>query len=339
MTRIILIISILSVFSAAFLLAALYWYSFVFEPVNFRLSRLDINIKRKENGTNPERKKLFTILHLSDFHLRNDRVGKKMKDFLTSLHKLEPDFILITGDLVEKNENFYLLDDVLAGFKASIGKYAVLGVHDYFNKSPREFLKNMVKRKKAYSRQNDVEKLISILENYGIKTLRNESRQIKINNPGRDGLLISIAGIEDPIIQKSDVLKTFNGSKAPRHEDRCAEYNELFQQKRIKEHILNEPGRIVICLTHTPDRKLFRELSCHGADLVFCGHTHGGQIRIPGIGAVISGCDLKARYASGLFYFKKFALYISRGLGEGRYSPFRFFCQPEATFLTVNLVE
>ena len=71
-----------------------------------------------------------------------------------------------------------------------------------------------------------------------------------------------------------------------------------------------------------------------GTDIIISGHTHGGQVRLPVIGAILSGCNIRTRYASGLFYFKQFVLYVNRGLGEGRYSQFRFFCQPEASLLT-----
>ena len=78
---------------------------------------------------------------------------------------------------------------------------------------------------------------------------------------------------------------------------------------------------------------LLVDLSDKNVDVVLCGHTHGGQIRLPGVGALISGCNIKTKYCSGLFYFNNFVLYTTKGLGEGRYSPFRFYCQPEATLI------
>lgn len=388
------IITIAAVLAATAVAALLYWYAFRFEPVNFVLSRIRINlaendlikngpkgknlkencfsnhvgfIQRNEGARKNSRGvKLFSVLHLSDFHLRKDRTGMKLVQFIESLKKLKPDFIFITGDLIEKDEHLPLLSDMLSGLKARIGMFAVLGVHDYFNKSPGEFLKNMLKRKKEYKKQNDVGRLIQKLSLEGIKVLRNESVILDSGSgPACPG--IQIAGIEDSIIRKADIEKTFqaDGNAA----DSFTKYNNQIEYKadlkagsknnvssfqagstdriiksRIaeamrlsgrKEHTLNCTGKIVICLTHTPDQELLTRLSSEGADIIFSGHTHGGQVRLPVIGALLSGCNIKTKYASGLFYFRKFVLYVSRGLGEGRYSPFRFYCQPEATLINV----
>ena len=85
-----------------------------------------------------------------------------------------------------------------------------------------------------------------------------------------------------------------------------------------------------IALVHTPDSYALVNLAMNGIDMVFAGHTHGGQVRMPGAGALISGCNLKTKYAAGLFYFKNFVLQVSKGLGEGRFSRFRIYCDPEA---------
>jgi len=114
-----------------------------------------------------------------------------------------------------------------------------------------------------------------------------------------------------------------------------ARYREVFEKNYTNIHSLNNENRILICLTHTPDMDLFVELADKDTDIIFCGHTHGGQVRLPLIGALLSGCNIKVRHCSGLFYFKKFILYTSRGLGEGRYSPFRFYCSPEASLIKI----
>jgi predicted MPP superfamily phosphohydrolase len=90
-----------------------------------------------------------------------------------------------------------------------------------------------------------------------------------------------------------------------------------------------------MALVHTPDNDSIISLSKRNIDIIFCGHTHGGQVRLPFIGAVISGCKLKTKFASGLFYFTNTVLYVTKGLGEGKYSPFRFYCQPEASLVNI----
>lgn len=361
----------------AVLCTLVYLYAFRFEPVNFKVSNIKINLKKNTAGTDdkdgiagnapyiigghksqsaysagstdntaaPD----FTILHLSDFHLRKDRKGEKLFEFVRSLSGCNPDFIFITGDLVEQDIYFDYLIKMLEGLNARTGKYAVFGVHDYYNKTPKEFMKNMVKRQKEYRQKNDVSGLISKLGGIGIKVLRNESASHVL---GPD-FSINITGLEDSIIDKTDIGKAFGQydkegpeevlNKAGNRPDETIRksYKEKTMGKNLlvpaeeDSHILNDSHKIEICLTHTPDKDLFRRLVENGVDIVLAGHTHGGQVRLPGIGAIIAGCNMKARYASGLFYFKKFVLYVSRGLGEGRYSPFRFYCPPEATVIRV----
>jgi predicted MPP superfamily phosphohydrolase len=350
------IIAACAVFAAA-LCALVYWYAFRFEPVNFKVSNIKINLKKNiytsggpllatgkssgtvDNAAAPD----FTILHLSDFHLRKDRKGEKLFEFVHSLSSCNPDFIFITGDLVEKDIYFDYLIKMLEGLDAREGKYAVFGVHDYYNKSPNEFMKNMVKRQKEYRLKNDVSSLISKLDGIGIKVLRNE----RVSHTLSPDFSINITGLEDSIIDKTDIDKAFgkygkeDGKKAiSRNEHNEKEVNKnLFVLDGKNVHNLNDNHKLEICLTHTPDMDLFGRLVENGVDIVLAGHTHGGQVRLPGIGAIISGSNIKAKYASGLFYFKKFVLYVSRGLGEGRYSPFRFYCPPEATVIKICLIE
>jgi predicted MPP superfamily phosphohydrolase len=384
----IIIISACAAIIAA-LLALVYWYAFRFEPVNFKVSNIEIKLMKNAgiikvdadlaNVANTALPSGFTILHLSDFHLRRDRNGEKLFSFIRSLSVYDPDFIFITGDLVEKDMYFDYLVEMLEGLNAKAGKYAVFGVHDYYNKTLKEFIKNMVRRKREYRVKNDVSSLIGKLNGIGIKVLRNE----RVSHTLKEGLDINITGLEDFIIGITDISKAFrksghidkitgtwsednynkeeekNRSKnnwqdityeyssnkentvlaEGKHDNESIKINkDLLVLDKVNIHKLNDNQKIEICLTHTPDMDLFGLLVENGVDIIFSGHTHGGQVRLPGIGAIISGCNIKARYASGLFYFKQFVLYVSRGLGEGRYSPFRFYCQPEATVIKVSFV-
>jgi predicted MPP superfamily phosphohydrolase len=347
-------IIIISVLAAAAVLAALtYWYAFIFEVSNFKLSEIEIFLKsqaEKSQADNTKNHPEFSVLHLSDFHLRKDAKGEKLFKFIQSLKSITPvpDFILITGDLVEKNENFPSLFKMLEGLNASYGKFAVFGVHDYFNKTPNEFLKNMIMGKKEYKRPNDVTGLVAKLNSIGIKVLKNENITFRLDKKAASiGQIknVEIIGVEDSIIKRTDVAKAFEGlSNMPKiiptvlsHSDIMGRnknrYKQTFKSCDSSLHTLNTEGTIRIVLTHTPDMDLLVDLSDKNVDVVLCGHTHGGQVRLPGAGALISGCNIKTKYCSGLFYFNNFVLYTTKGLGEGRYSPFRFYCQPEATLI------
>jgi uncharacterized protein len=90
-----------------------------------------------------------------------------------------------------------------------------------------------------------------------------------------------------------------------------------------------------IYLQHSPD--FLRETSKAGYDLYLAGHTHGGQVRIPGFGAVVTLSRFWKKYESGLFREGPTHLYVSRGLGlEGGWAPrIRLFCRPEVTVIDV----
>ncbi|MBU4294044.1 MAG: metallophosphoesterase, partial [Actinobacteria bacterium] len=213
----IIIISVLA--AAAALTALIYWYAFIFEVSNFKLSEIKIFLKSKAEKSQADNTKShpeFSVLHLSDFHLRKDAKGEKLFKFIQSLKSITPapDFILITGDLVEKNENFPFLFKMLEGLNASYGKLAVFGVHDYFNKTPNEFLKNMIKRKKEYKRPNDVTELVANLNSIGIKVLRNENITFRLDKKTtqiEQIKSVEIIGVEDSIIKRTDVVKAFAG--------------------------------------------------------------------------------------------------------------------------------
>jgi len=86
-------------------------------------------------------------------------------------------------------------------------------------------------------------------------------------------------------------------------------------------------------LVHSPD--VIEVAARAGADLVLAGHTHGGQIRLPLIGALHTGTELGRAYSAGLFEFPPARLYVGRGLGTS-YLPLRLFCPPEVTLIRLE---
>ena len=326
---------------SAVLLAVFLVYIYRFEPFNFGLTDIRINI-----GTGQARKKeekLLTILHLSDFHLRKTFKGKKLFDFIQTLNGREYDLILITGDMIENISNAGYLVRMLSPLKARYGKFAVYGVHDHYHKAFYEFAKNMFKRKRSYNAINDASELSRKLKAAGIDVLSNESRIFKI--PGKDIGNIEIIGLEEPVIEKLDINKAFSAIDPLKEGDIVDDSNyreisgALFNMDGTCVHRLNQNGRLRLALLHTPDSHVLATLHKKDVDIVFSGHTHGGQVRLPLFGAIISGCRIKTRFASGLFYLQKMVLYISRGLGEGKYSQFRCYCPPEASIITIYRID
>ena len=126
-TTLIIIIVIITVF---FGFGFLIWYAFKFEVTNFQIINNIVYLKPNKNKTSS-----IKILHLSDFHLRNDYKGQKLAGFIKILSLDSYDFIFITGDLSEKNELHDRLIQTLEPLKARYGIYAVFGAHDYYNKN------------------------------------------------------------------------------------------------------------------------------------------------------------------------------------------------------------
>ncbi len=144
-------------------------YIYRFEPLNFGLTDIRVNIGTGQAVKKEE--KLLTILHLSDFHLRKTFKGRRLFDFIQTLKGRKYDLILITGDMVENMSNVDYLIEMLSPLKARYGKFAVYGVHDHYNKAFYEFAKNMFKRKRSYDAVNDTRELSRKLKTIGIDVL------------------------------------------------------------------------------------------------------------------------------------------------------------------------
>jgi predicted MPP superfamily phosphohydrolase len=96
-------------------------------------------------------------------------------------------------------------------------------------------------------------------------------------------------------------------------------------------------GVLGVGVTHTPTRALLDAFARDGYRLLLAGHTHGGQLRLPGVGAMVTNCDLPRTRARGLSRWGEGPqaawLHVSAGLGQSPYLPVRLGCRPEATLL------
>lgn len=96
------------------------------------------------------------------------------------------------------------------------------------------------------------------------------------------------------------------------------------------------PNEFKILLYHTPD---IAPLSCQlGFDLQLSGHTHGGQVCLPILGALFDGSLYRKSFESGRYRLKSMILYVTRGIGlEGAAAPrVRFLCPPEITLWSIH---
>jgi predicted MPP superfamily phosphohydrolase len=94
------------------------------------------------------------------------------------------------------------------------------------------------------------------------------------------------------------------------------------------------PDRFGVAVMHSPDSA--PESAALGYDLLIAGHTHGGQVRLPLVGALVTNSSMPPRLAAGLIRMGTAVLHTSPGLGTSKYAPFRFWCLPEATYLSLR---
>ena len=97
----------------------------------------------------------------------------------------------------------------------------------------------------------------------------------------------------------------------------------------------------MIGVTHAPYQRVLDRFVELGAQAIFAGHTHGGQVRIPfSPSALVANCDIPLDQARGLSTWtaagRRAPLNVSAGLGHSIYAPVRFGCRPEASVLTLR---
>ena len=245
------------------------------------------------------------LLHVSDLH---QLPGQQHRlDFVRDCAAAAPDLVVVTGDLLESDA---AIDDVVGALGAAVdGRpgVAVLGSHDYWGPTARNPLEYLVAPgRRRYGRRLDTERLVAGLEAAGYTVLRNRRETLK--TPAG---LVDVVGIGDAHVG-------------------LARTDTIDWARPADEVVLR------LALTHAPYRGVLAAFDHHGYDLALCGHTHGGQVRVPLLGALVNNCDLPLRRSRGLSRAGgRLWLHVSAGLGHSRFAPLRFSCRPEATLLDV----
>jgi predicted MPP superfamily phosphohydrolase len=244
----------------------------------------------------------LTVLHLSDLHL-TAADARRMR-FLERLAAEPVDLVVLTGDMLGEPGALDPVLDSLGRFRPRLGAVAVLGSNDYWAprfRNPLGYFLGPSTRRHRSSGRNPWRELVSGLEARGWTVLSNRR--------GRLGD-VELAGRDDPHI---------------RHDDPAVAVPRNGQV----------PARLRLGVVHSPYRRALDTFAHNGYDLVLAGHTHGGQVRLPGVGALVTNCDLPRDRVRGLSRWGSSWLHVSAGLGTSKYAPFRFACRPEASLLTV----
>ncbi len=240
-----------------------------------------------------------TVAQLGDFHLGPHVSTEQVRRAVEITNALEPDLIVLTGDFVSGSATHSAACAAeLAALEAPRGVYAVLGNHDNWT---------------------DPDVVAGSVAGAGIPVLRDEARMIEVADSR-----LWLLGIEDTGFT-AGVLGGFFGDFRAAWAEKRRRLAEMLEE--TPEH---EPR---LLLVHNPD---FTEMLPEGrVDLALCGHTHGGQVRLPFVGSPMVPSFFGNKYASGLVRGPKTQVYVNRGIGL--IAPaVRLNCRPEVTLLRLR---
>ena len=243
------------------------------------------------------------LLHLSDLHILPEHDHKAA--WVSALADLRPDLVINTGDTLSNAKSVPTVVKAFGGLLDLPGAF-VFGNNDYYAprmKSPhRYFLKSAPLPRTAPLPWRD---LRAAQAERGWVDLSNRKQLITVR-----GQRIALAGVDDPHLRK----------------DRYEEIAGPAETDAV----------VRIGVAHSPEPRVLDDFAGDGYDLVVAGHTHGGQVRIPGYGAVVTNCGIDRGRARGLSRWGAHMwLNVSAGLGNSPYMPVRFCCRPEATLITL----
>jgi predicted MPP superfamily phosphohydrolase len=258
------------------------------------------NVPVLPSGSHP-----LTVLHLSDLHLL-PRHGRRSR-WISDLTRLQPDVVVVTGDLWSSVRSLPLLGSTLAALTAdgTPGMF-VPGNNDYYSPLPPSVLGYFTGGEpRRHGPDMPWGRAAAMLEQLGWTDLTH--RRTTVSLRGHD---VTFTGTDDAHLRR----------------DRYAQV-----QGRV-----DTP--LGIGVTHTPARRVLDAFAADGHQLLLAGHTHGGQVRLPKVGALVTNCDLDRARARGLSRHGPAWLHVSAGLGTSPYAPIRLCCRPEASLLTLTAV-
>jgi predicted MPP superfamily phosphohydrolase len=238
------------------------------------------------------------ILHLSDLHFMRRDEGKAR--FLRSLPRA--DVAIVTGDFLAEPEGIEAAAAGIAPVRGRLASWFVLGSNDYYAPRPLNYLAYFRRRRRPRRAiPGRPGELRARLDADGWEELTNSRREATL-----DGLDVELLGLDDAHLRRHDLRV------APRR----------------------APERFGLAVMHSPDAA--PEAAALGYRLILAGHTHGGQVRLPFVGALVTNSSMPRRLVSGAIRLGDATLHTSAGLGTSKFAPFRFWCRPEATLIELR---
>jgi uncharacterized protein len=244
------------------------------------------------------------VLHLSDLHMTPGQHDKQR--WVAELAELEPDLVVDTGDNLAHPRAVPGVLRALEPLLRLPGLF-VFGSNDYYGPTPKNPLRYFRRGRRRWVRGAPLPwgDLRAALLERGWLDATHQRHRLQLA-----GHTIAAAGVDDPHIFRDRY-------------DRIA-------------GPVPDPVTLRLGLTHSPEPRVLDRFAGDGYDLVLAGHTHGGQLRVPGYGALVTNCGLDRSRARGASRWGTHTwLHVSAGLGTSPYAPVRFACPPEASLLTL----
>ena len=285
--------------------AAAVGYAAVVERNWFALRRYEVPVLPA--GSGPMR-----VLHISDMHLTPGR--HRLLSFLRTLDALEPDLVINTGDSIASKRSVTPLLEALGPLLDRPGVF-VYGSNDLYSPVPKNPARYIWRTSSDEHRRHVPDlpwaEFGASLEAAGWMNANNRRGRVKVGD-----FDVEVAGVHDSHINKDRYAEIAGPA------DRAADLR--------------------LGVMHSPEPAVMDRFVADGFDLLLAGHTPGGQICLPGFGALVTNCGLDTARVRGLHKHpsgpgprQRAFLHVSAGLGTSPYAPVRFGCRPEATVLTL----
>jgi predicted MPP superfamily phosphohydrolase len=241
------------------------------------------------------------LLHVSDLHMTPRQHSKQR--WVAELAALQPDLVVNTGDNMAHLQAVPAVVQALGPLLDLPGLF-VFGSNDYFGPKPKNPARYLGRNEKRLHGEplpwND---LRAAFVERGWHDATHERLTLDV-----DGVSVAAAGVDDPHLG-------------------------LDRYGRVAG---KQTADLRLGLTHSPEPRVLDQFAADGYDLIMAGHTHGGQLRVPGFGALVTNCGIDRSRARGASRWGAHTwLHVSAGLGTSPYAPVRFACPPEATLLTL----
>ncbi|SDM05902.1 Predicted phosphohydrolase, MPP superfamily [Corynebacterium mycetoides] len=245
----------------------------------------------------------FSILHVSDLHMipgQRDKIA-----WVSALDALNPDLVINTGDNLSDVRGVPYVLEALGPLLDRPGAF-VFGTNDYWAPRPVNPLKYLSGSKREPSYVDlPWEGMRAAFVERGWRDATHQRLEFK-----EAGVRLALAGVDDP------------------HHD-LDRYEEIAGTP-------NADADLSIGLLHAPYRRVLSAFEADGYDLALAGHTHGGQICLPGERALVTNADIDRERASGMHRYGGMWMEVSNGLGTSKYAPVRIFCRPSAALIRVT---